>query len=276
MSSDTDVIRALVSGHPTGLVMDFDGVLSRITDDPARSELLPGTERILESLAGKLSTVALLSGRPVAFLAERAAIPGVDLYGSYGLERLTAGGIDVLPEASQWKSAVRAATEELRRELDGVDGIHIEDKSLAVAIHWRRSLDHTAAEQLVGPIVERMISVHGLRREPGKCVEELRMPLDEDKGTALHRIIRSDGLRTVAYAGDDRGDLPAFTAALTASGYALVVDAPDAAEEVSRVPGAHFASPEEFQNWLQRLDDALTWNSSRRPAGMHEEHQLPV
>lgn len=84
------------------------------------------------------------------------------------------------------------------------------------------------------------------------------MPLDEDKGTALQRIIRADGLGVVAYAGDDRGDLPAFRVALASGGYALVVEGPDAAEEVARMPGVHFSGPGEFQQWLQQLDDALS------------------
>ncbi|WP_198425067.1 trehalose-phosphatase [Plantibacter sp. CFBP 8775] len=70
----------------------------------------------------------------------------------------------------------------------------------------------------MAPLVEHIIDEFGLRREPGKCVEELRMPLDEDKGTALQRIIRADGLGVVAYAGDDRGDLPAFRVALASGG----------------------------------------------------------
>lgn len=258
MSSDADVLHTLVTSDDVGLVMDFDGVLSSITDDPARSDLLPGTREILESLADKLSTVALLSGRPASFLAERATIRGVDLYGSYGLERVTAHGIDVLPEARTWSAAVDAATRELHRRLDGVDGIHVEEKSLAVAIHWRRAPDRQAAEQMIAPIVEGIIDTHGLRREPGKHVEELRMPLNEDKGTALLRIIRSDALRTVAYAGDDRGDLPAFAAAQSVGGHALVIGASDAAPEVTRVTGTHFRGPEQFRTWLQRLDDALT------------------
>ncbi|AZH81536.1 hypothetical protein EAO79_00455 [Plantibacter sp. PA-3-X8] len=98
----------------------------------------------------------------------------------------------------------------------------------------------------------------GLDSIDGVDVEELWMPLDEDKGTALQRIIRADGLRVVAYAGDDRGDLPAFRVALASGGYALVVEGPDAAEEVARMPGVHFSGPGEFQQWLQQLDDALS------------------
>lgn len=139
MSSDDEVIQAIAAGSDAGLVMDFDGVLSPITDEPALSELLRGTAQTLERLAGRLSTVALLSGRPVGFLADRATIPGVDLYGSYGLERLTDGGIDVVPEAQEWTTAVQAATRELHRELDSIDGVDVEEKSLMTSSPRRRA-----------------------------------------------------------------------------------------------------------------------------------------
>ena len=101
MDPATAALQALTTNGNAELVMDLDGVLSHITDDPAASELLPGTEDILASLATRLSVVALLSGRPASFLAERASILGVELYGSYGLERHTETGIEVLPEARQ-------------------------------------------------------------------------------------------------------------------------------------------------------------------------------
>jgi trehalose 6-phosphate phosphatase len=250
-------LHALTTHEHSGLVMDFDGVLSPIIDDPESSELLPGTDEILESLAAKLSVVALLSGRPASFLASRASIPGVQLYGSYGIEQMTADGIEVPPEAQQWRAAVQDATRELHRELDDVEGIYVEEKSLAVAVHWRRASDQGSAQVLVARHIQNAVDSYGLRREPGKFVEELRMPMEHDKGTALQRIIDGNGLRTVAYAGDDRGDLPAFETVTAAGGYALVVDSADIAPEVSRVFGTHFDSPEAFQDWLRRLDAAL-------------------
>lgn len=257
MDSATAELQALTSSANAGLVMDFDGVLSRITDNPDASELLPGTADILASLATKLSVVALLSGRSASFLAERATIPGVELYGSYGLEQLTDNGIEVVPKAQRWTATVRQATRRLHQEFDSVDGIYVEDKSLAVAVHWRRAPDRDGAARLIAPLIRETVDTYGLRREPGKYVDELRMPLDQDKGTALRRIITTKNLRTVAYAGDDRGDLPAFEAATAAGGYTLVIDGPDTAPEVSRVSGAHFDGPEEFQLWLHRLNDAM-------------------
>lgn len=135
--------------------------------------------------------------------------------------------------------------------------MYVEDKSLAVAVHWRRATDRGSAKKLITPLIEEVMDAHGLRHEPGKFVEELRMPLEQDKGTALQRVITTRNLQAIAYAGDDRGDLPAFAAATAAGGYTLVVDGPDIAPEVSRVSGAHFDGPEEFQSWLHQLNDAL-------------------
>ncbi|MFB0834341.1 trehalose-phosphatase [Arthrobacter halodurans] len=241
-----------------GLVMDFDGVLSPIIDDPSASELLPGTEEVLGSLATKLGLVALLSGRPVDFLADRAAVPGVALYGSYGLEQRTDSGVSVLPDAERWMPNVQAATAWLHEKLDGAEGIHVEDKSLAVAVHWRRAADHAAAADAINPLVQEAASLHGLRREPGKFVEELRIPVNQDKGTALHRIMDEGGLEVTAYAGDDLGDLPAFRAVSLARGHALIVDGPDMAPGVETVAGAHFDGPADFHLWLKRLDEATS------------------
>ena len=257
MDPATVVMHTLTTNGNAGLVMDFDGVLSPITDDPNASELLPGTDKILEGLASKLSVVALLSGRPASFLATRATIPGVELYGSYGLEYVGDNGIEVVPDAQQWTSAVQQATEILHQELDGIEGIYVEDKSLAVAVHWRRAQDRDSAAKLIAPQVRKVTEIYGLRREPGKFVEELRMPLEQDKGTALRRIISSRNLQSVVYAGDDHGDLPAFEAAAAAGGYTLVIDGPDTAPEVGKVSGAHLDGPGEFQFWLQRLNEAM-------------------
>ena len=258
MTSRDAVLRALTTSTPAGLVMDFDGVLSPLVDDPASSTLLPGVDRVLERLAGRLGVVALLSGRPAAFLAERAAVPGVELYGSYGLERVGATGVEVLPGVERWTSAVHDASRALHEALDDAPGVTVEDKSLSVAAHWRRAPDRAAAERLVVATVERLAAGSGLRREPGKLVEELRAPVEHDKGTALRAILASHDLRTVAYAGDDRGDLPAFRVALGAGGHALVVGGVEVAPEVAAVPGTHFTGPDDFASWLHRLDDALT------------------
>ena len=258
MTPAADVIRSLTEpGRRAGLVMDFDGVLAPIVDDPTASRPLDGTLEVLEQLAGRLELVALVSGRPAAFLAERASVPGVDLYGSYGVEHWTDGAVQVLPEVERWRPVVRDARDRLAHELGDVVGLHLEDKGLAVAVHWRRTTDPTAAEARVTAAVADVCADTGLHPEPGKMVAELRPPVQQDKGTALRRIVAAARLDVVAYAGDDRGDLPAFAAVRELGGHALVVHGPDVAPEVAAVPGTSFDGPADVQAWLRDLARAL-------------------
>src|SRR5690606_28091337 len=68
----------------------------------------------------------------------------------------------------------------------------------------------TAFEALRDPLSE-LAARHGLIVEPGRLVLELRPP-GMDKGVALREYAREIGAGCVLYAGDDLGDLPAFSA----------------------------------------------------------------
>ncbi|MGG7099565.1 trehalose-phosphatase [Rhodococcus sp. 24CO] len=260
MKTASDVIARLAS-DPTrsGLVMDFDGVLAPIVDDPATSALLPGAAEVLDVLSRHLAMVGLLSGRPVSFLQERVPGESVVLMGSYGVETWVDGEIRVLPAVARWKPAVAEAEAELRRMIDAADvpGIHVEGKGLAVAVHWRQARERVAAAAFVEHVVREVATKTGLRREPGKLVEELRAPVDEDKGTGLQRAIKGAGVDAVAYAGDDRGDLPAFATVLALGGDALVVGGVDIAPEVAAVDGVAFKDPDEFLVWMRDLATVL-------------------
>jgi trehalose 6-phosphate phosphatase len=59
------------------LCLDFDGTLSPIVDDPQAARPLHGIVELLEPLANRFAAVALISGRPAAYLAEHAAASGV-------------------------------------------------------------------------------------------------------------------------------------------------------------------------------------------------------
>jgi hypothetical protein len=54
-----------------GIFSDFDGTLSPIVADPALAEPLAGVPELLGELARRYQVVAVVSGRPVAFLAAR-------------------------------------------------------------------------------------------------------------------------------------------------------------------------------------------------------------
>jgi trehalose 6-phosphate phosphatase len=146
--------------------------------------------------------------------------------------------------------------------LGGVEGIHIEDKGLAVAVHWRNASDRDAAEEAINDAVVRLARRTGLHLEPGKLVAELRPPVDWDKGRAVRAVVTEVGASAVAYLGDDLGDLAAFAAVQAIGGWAVAVD--HGAETPARVRESAdllLDGPRAVETFLAALRDRITHGS---------------
>jgi trehalose 6-phosphate phosphatase len=169
-----------------------------------------------------------------------------------GVRRLDRG-------AEQWLGQVQAAAVTLRKELAGSAGIRVEEKSVSVAVHWRQAPDQAAAADEVRRVTARIAAELGLRLEPGKLVEELRPPIDVDKGSAVSALLAAQpGLTAFAYGGDDLGDVPALRAARQAGGYALVVDhGQETDPRLLELADETFHGTEAFADWLGRLADRV-------------------
>lgn len=195
----------------SALCLDFDGTLAPIVADPAGARPLPGAPELLARLAARFALVAVISGRPVDFLAHALGSPaGVRLFGLYGLGQ-------VGPDARPWAAAIADAVDEARDLAPA--GVYVEPKGLTVTLHWRQAPD---AGPWVTAFAARQEQQRGLRVYPGRLSLELRPPLDVDKGTVLRSL--TTGMAAVAVFGDDLGDLPAFAAAadMVAHGVAAV------------------------------------------------------
>jgi trehalose 6-phosphate phosphatase len=195
------------------VVLDFDGSLAPIVDDPASASALPEAIAALGRLVGGVRTIAVVSGRPVGFLRRAVPVPGAVLIGQYGLEREGPGTstlVDPRVGAAWGTDTVTALAARARAELPGV---RIEEKGpVALTLHWREAPE-------LGPEAERwgraVAAATGLVPVPGRSALELRPDLPVDKGAVLRELVL-DGprpVRGVLVAGDDRGDLPAFDAA---------------------------------------------------------------
>ena len=68
-----------------------------IVEDPQAARPLPGIVELLGPLAERFAAVALVSGRPAAYLAEHAAARGVRYLGLYGLQEIREGQLRVDP-----------------------------------------------------------------------------------------------------------------------------------------------------------------------------------
>ncbi len=215
-----DALAALL-GQPERAVvaLDFDGTLAPIVPDPERARADPGAVPALARLAPRVAAVAVITGRPAGVAVRYggfAGVPGLEhmvVLGHYGAERWDARTGEVhAPADHPGVTAVRA---ELPGFLDGIGAWHgtwIEDKGgRAVAVHTRRTEDPDAAfAALRGPLAE-LAERHDLMVEPGRYVLELRPP-GMDKGVALARYLAEVDAVGVLYAGDDLGDLAAFSA----------------------------------------------------------------
>jgi trehalose 6-phosphate phosphatase len=198
----------------TALCLDFDGTLAPIVPDPEAARPLEGTLELLGRLAARFAAVALISGRPAAFLAAHAAAPGVRLLGLYGLEEVRDGQVQLDPALGTAQPAVRAALADLRAAaVVRESGAYLEDKGSAVGVHLRRVPE---PERWAGPVeaaVRQVADRHGLEVLPGRLVWELRPAVRRDKGDAVRQVVASSSsAAAVIVAGDDRGDLPAFDA----------------------------------------------------------------
>jgi trehalose 6-phosphate phosphatase len=198
------------------VALDYDGTLSPIVDRPEDAVPAPGALAALARVARTVGAVVLITGRParevvaLAGLDQAPGLSSLQVLGQYGLQRWDARtGRFSSPEALPGVDLARRRLPEL---LAGApDGVAVEDKEQALVVHFRRAADPDGAlAALRGPL-EALAADVGLEPHPGRRVLELRPP-GHDKGGALRDLLTARDARSVLFAGDDVGDLPAYDA----------------------------------------------------------------
>ena len=229
LSSVTDAFRHRAG--EAGLFFDFDGTLANIVDDPDAARPVEGAPELLTELADRFGCVAVLSGRPLDFLA-RYLGPPVVLAGLYGLELQGPDGRRIdHPQGGAWREVVDDVA--AHASAHGPEGMLVEPKGLSLTLHFR---EHPEIEAEVRALAEAAASRSGLELRTAKMSYELHPPIAADKGTALRSL--ADDLGLIMFVGDDVGDLPAFAALdeLAAAGVEtvrVVVDSAELAPELA-------------------------------------------
>ena len=204
--SDLDALRARL---PDAVVaVDYDGTLAPIVDRPEDAVPAAGAVAALTALAPRVRALALVTGRPADVVVELgglAEVPGLVVLGQYGLQRWSAGDLttpDPLPGVGRLRAELPA--------LLAAEGAHLEDKGIALVVHTRRAPDPAGALERLTPVVGRLAQDAGLELHPGRLVLELRPPGSDKRGALLSLCEPLPS--AVLFAGDDRGDLPAYDA----------------------------------------------------------------
>ncbi len=180
-------------------------------EDPAAARPLDGVADLLARLSERFGVVAVVSGRPARFLAERLVpvergTSRLRMIGLYGMEEIRPdGSVRLAADAEPWLAVVAEVA--VRLADDAPAGVLVEVKGAAVTTHWRRA---PGGEGWVTARIAAEVVRTGLVPHRGRASVELRPPLDIDKGTVVRSL--TEGCRAACFLGDDIGDLPAYAA----------------------------------------------------------------
>jgi trehalose 6-phosphate phosphatase len=220
------------------LLLDFDGTLAPIVERPELAEMPPRTRRALERLMAMPGVaVAVVSGRGLADVRERAALGDVAYAGNHGMEIEGAGLHRIHPQAAAARPELEAAAARIMADLEGVDGAFVEDKGLTLSIHYRMAPEQEPNVREI--VLEAVDGRPELRVTEGKMVLEVRPRVEWDKGRAVLFLLehmRPSEDAPVLYLGDDRTDEDAFRALRGSSPAAegvLIADPPPAESAAS-------------------------------------------
>lgn len=217
---------ARAAAAPRGyLLLDYDGTLVPVA---ARPELArPGPE--LAGLLARLTRmpgwrVAVVSGRTVEDLRRLLPVAGLYLVGVHGAELAAPGGSVARtcdPSFGEGLRRLAVAAAALARP---EEGFVLEDKGVALALHYRLAAPARAAE--VGRRFADLARVHlpagGWRLLAGKKVLEVR-PAGVDKGRAVAVLLDEHPGALALYFGDDATDEDAFRAVSRRGGIGVLV-----------------------------------------------------
>jgi len=196
MDVDEAVSGLVARADGAGIMLDVDGTLAPIEPRPELARVLPEVPSLLERLVRRVGVVAVISGRRSDEVRTLVDVPGLEVVGTHGLERS--------PEID---AAAMAAITEVASDA----GAWVEPKGAAVAVHFRALPDPDAAMQAAARPLTAVAAAHGLELVPGRAILEL-MPVGAPrKGDAVQLLVEGDDLEAVLFAGDDVGDLDAFT-----------------------------------------------------------------
>ncbi|HET7463707.1 MAG TPA: trehalose-phosphatase [Longimicrobium sp.] len=240
------------------LLLDFDGTLAPIVDRPELAAMPNETRRALERLMARPGVeVAVVSGRGLADVRERAAIPGIAYAGNHGME-IHGPGIDrVHLEAAAARPLLERAAAELAAAIAPIPGAFVEDKELTLSVHFRLAPRDRLDE--LNAIIHRVVDpIPGVHVTHGKQVTEVRPDVDWNKGKAvlflLEQMDPPPGA-PVLYLGDDRTDEDAFRALREWSGAGEGILVSEHPEDDSAAT-CHVREPAEVAQVFAALADA--------------------
>lgn len=238
-------------GAARTLLLDLDGTLAPICEDPAKARIPAKALEAMRRLIRRGWNVAVVSGRPAAQARRLVPLRGARVFGSHGLEGSwngqTAGGPP--REVTDRLRALVAAGREAAR---GIPGAIVEEKPAGVGFHDRRVPRAKLAmwRRRVSGLLDSA-DMTGLEILRGRRIVEVR-PLGYTKGRAVTSIPGLDGRTSLDPSllalGDDTTDEDMFRA-LIGRGLGVLVGRPREGTAATR----RLPSPAQVHRFLELL-----------------------
>lgn len=205
--------------------LDFDGTLVDHAPTPGAIHVPPALAALLADLhTATGGALALITGRALADIDRHLAplrLPTAALHGA--VQRRADGRLHEAVDVAQVAAALDALRAPLHRHVASTPGLLLEDKGLALALHFRRAPHAGAAARRVvaGLLAD---APGGLELLDGNCVVEVRSA-GADKGRAVAAFLREPPFagRLPVCIGDDLTDQPALRLAQARGGLGIVV-----------------------------------------------------
>lgn len=202
--------------------LDIDGTLIEIAPTPSSISIPLQLPALLAQVSKRWQgALALVSGRSLDNIRQLVAPFDPPAAGLHGLERRSADG-------TLARAHPPADLDQVRRELYQAEqwpGVLLEDKDLALAVHYRQA---PAREADCRALAERVVAGHpDFSVQAGRMVFEVK-PKGWDKGAALRAFMAEPPFagRMPVFIGDDLTDEFGFAAANELGGLSVLVGEP--------------------------------------------------
>jgi trehalose 6-phosphate phosphatase len=236
------------------LFLDVDGTLLEIAETPQDVRVPESLKELLNTLAVRLDgALALISGRTLQDLDRLFEPLRFCAAGVHGCERRAASGQVSRPPIDPRR------LDDARHLLDDFvmwrDGLIVEDKGYALALHFRRAPHLSAAvDCIMRTACERLGP--DFMVQAGRCVFEIR-PAGWTKGSCIRTFLRQRPFVdcTPIYIGDDLTDEDGFAAVNEFGGLSIRVGAAHVTLAQHRLPGVR-----DVLQWLE----STPWPTGQR------------